>query len=106
RNVKKGAKAFSILVPCCRKITESDPETGESKERSILYGFTTAAVFAIEATEGATLPVDNEISNWLENLPLIEVAKSWGLTIEAYNGKENGALGKYCYGKAIALGVR
>ena len=43
---------------------------------------------------------------WLESLPLREVAESWGLSVDAYNGREGAALGKYRHGTGIALGVK
>ena len=50
--MKKGSKSFPILVPLLKKVKEKDPQTGEEEERSFLYGFTSAAVFGIEQTEG------------------------------------------------------
>lgn len=42
----------------------------------------------------------------MESLPLIEVAKAWGLGVSCYNGQPGEAQGKYYRGKAIALGVQ
>jgi hypothetical protein len=107
RNVKKGAKSFDILVPVTKGVMMKDEETGEEKEMSVLYGMRTAPVFAIEATEGAELPpADPEVLQWINTLPLLEVAHAWGLNVEAYNGKEGGALGKYVHGQQIALSVK
>ena len=33
------------------------------------------------------------------------MAESWGITVDAYNGREGAALGKYRGGQSIALGV-
>jgi hypothetical protein len=46
------------------------------------------------------------IANWLDSLPLIEVARNWGLNVDAYNGSEHAAKGKYARNHAIALGVK
>ena len=38
-------------------------------------------------------------------LPMVDVARSWGLSIEAYSGRRGSAQGKYRPGSSIALGV-
>lgn len=106
RHVKKGEKAFPILVPLCGKATEQDPDTGEERQRSFVYGFTSAPVFGMEQTEGDPLPPpDPQIAAWLESLPLVEVAKVWGLSVDAFNGERARHFGYYRHGQAIALGV-
>jgi len=109
RHVKKGYMAFEILVPLMRTLEATDPDTGERKRIEILSGFRTAPVFAIESTEGQELSkVDEEIVHWLNALPLVEVAKSWGLEIDAIDPKKSQhsvALGRYYKGSAIALSV-
>ena len=42
---------------------------------------------------------------WLENLPLLDVAREWGLAVDAYNGRPEAALGRYRSGQGIAIGV-
>ncbi len=42
---------------------------------------------------------------WLESLPVRDVAESWGLSVDAYNGRGGAALGRYRHGTSIALGV-
>ncbi len=106
RNVRKGEKSFSILVPCMGKRTTKDEETGEEKESKYIYGFTSAPVFGIHQTEGEPLPPpDPKTMAWLESLPLRDVAESWGLAVDAYNGREGAYLGYYKHGQAIAVGV-
>ena len=107
RKVKKGSKAFDILVPLTKTVTAKDPDTGADKKISILYGFGTAPVFAVECTEGAELPkIDQDVTHWLNDLPLLEVAHAWGLNVDAYDGKQNGPQGKYAPKSYIALGVK
>lgn len=92
RHVKKGAKSFQILVPCFKK------QEGE-EEKGLAY-FTTGNVFKVEDTEGE--PLDYQLLQ-LPDLPLIEKAKEWGITVEAIGGNT------HCYGyykpsaKIIAL---
>ncbi len=106
RQVKKGPKSFPILCPCVGKRTENDSETGEEQERSYVYGFTSAPVFRLEDTEGDSLrPPDPEVMAWLESLPVIDVAREWGLSVDAFNGRPGAALGRYRHGQAIAVGV-
>ena len=107
RKVIKGSKAFDILVPLMKTITTEDPKTGEEKKIQKLYAFGTASVFAIESTEGPELPsIDQEVTNWMSSLPLIDVAKSWNLNVDAYNGAEEAPKGKYMHRRAIAVGVK
>lgn len=105
RSVKKGEKAFPIMVPCLRKRKEEDEETGEEVVKKYLYGFTSAPVFGIHQTEGEPLKdSDPQWSQWVDALPVVEVARHWGLSVTTYNGGK-GAAGYYKHGLAIALGV-
>jgi hypothetical protein len=52
RRVRKGEKAFHILVPCVGHRLEKDEDTGEEKEMTWVYGFTSAPVFGLDQTEG------------------------------------------------------
>ena len=64
-------------------------------------------VFGLEQTDGAPLPVDEAAIAWLEGLPLREVAESWGIEIQSYDGAAGGRLGFYaCAGDRIGLGVQ
>jgi hypothetical protein len=61
RKVKKGSKAFDILVPLTKTILVKD-EKGEERNIPVVYGFRCAAVFGVESPEGAELPkTDGEI---------------------------------------------
>jgi hypothetical protein len=101
RNVKKGEKAFYILAPITSKI-EADGE-----KRYIVCGFKGVPVFGIEQTEGKELPkVAEDVAQYIDALPLIDVAKAWGLTVDAENGKDGAALGCYTFGKGITLAVK
>jgi antirestriction protein ArdC len=103
RFVRKGEKAFHILGPVKKKIT--DKETGE--EKSIVVGFKGVAVFGYEQTDGEPLPIsDPEIEKWLDSLPLVDVAKAWGLSVDVFNGETANFLGIYRRRSGIALGVK
>jgi hypothetical protein len=39
RHVKKGERAFGILAPLTRKVSETDGDSRETKERVAVYGF-------------------------------------------------------------------
>jgi hypothetical protein len=105
RHVKKGERACYILAPCVKKF-ETEGNDGTTEEHSALYGFRCVPVFGLEQTDGAPLPVDEEAIAWLEGLPLREVAESWGLKVESFDGREGGSAGYYSSAGAIALGVR
>jgi len=111
RKVSKGTHAFHILGPC---IASKDMvnDKGETVKKSILYGFKSIPVFALESTEVTDAEqwekaggVDHDEENRLKDLPLWDVAQKWGLKVTSYNGKGSGALGYYQHGKAIALGT-
>jgi len=103
RRVKKGEKAFRILSPVTRK--KLDDKTGV--EKTVFVGFKGTAVFGLEQTEGEPLPdCDPAVEEWIASLPLIQVAESWGLKVESFNGSRNGSLGQYKWNTGIALGVK
>jgi antirestriction protein ArdC len=103
RSVKKGERAFYILSPLSKKV--QDDKTGE--EKTIIYGFKGTPVFGYEQTDGKPLPpADPEAARWVETLPLIEVARAWGLSVELFNGKAASYLGAYRHHAGIALGVK
>ncbi len=106
RHVRKGERAFHILVPLNTTVRETGDDGSESK-RSFVYGFKGAAVFGLEQTDGEALPgLDDETQRFMDALPLLSVARAWDLSVTAYNGKGARALGYYKHGQAIALGVQ
>ena len=79
RNVKKGARAFYILAPLTRKVTEQD-ESGEESTQPIVVGFTGIPVFRLEDTEGASIePPDYRPATYP---PLYDVAQRFGLDVK------------------------
>ncbi len=103
RQVKKGEKSFRILSPLTRTIIEEESE----KKRVAVYGFKGTPVFGIKQTEGDPLPEkDDTVEEWLQNLPLREVAMEWELSVEAFNGRGGRYHGQYRHGEGIALGVK
>ena len=115
RKVNKGAKAFHILAPCLRTIEEEEevsPGQTRKTERQIVVGFRSVPVFRIEDTSVSNHHLWDKASKasveaqaWIQALPLVGVAKAWGLDVTTYNGAKAGAKGYYKHGTAIALGV-
>ena len=105
RRVCKGERAFYILAPCHRKVTGKDSDTGAETERLVIYGFRSVAVFGYEQTDGQPLPDREQERQFIDELPLIGVARKWGLSVKTYGGRDGKALGWYRHGQAIALGV-
>lgn len=102
RCVRKGEKSFPILVPLLRRVR--DEATGEARE--IVVGFRGVSVFGLSQTDGPPLPgADPAADAWLDGLPLVGVAREWGLSVETYPGTAGGPQGVYRRGKGIALGV-
>ena len=79
RHIQKGSKAIHILVPCFKKKT--DEETKEEKD--VLSFFKAMPVFRVEDTDGQKLDYQNIK---LPDLPLIEKAKQWGISVKAVPG--------------------
>ena len=75
RYVKKGSKAIWILAPRIVKDKE--------KEKMILAGFLTIPVFRVEDTDGE--PLDYQQIE-LPELPLMDRAKEWGISVTAIPG--------------------
>jgi len=109
RRVKKGSSAIWILAPCVKKVTE-EGDSGEEKERQIIYGFRSVPVFAAEDTEGDVLPKgDDRYDSWVKELPLTEVAEAWGINVGTFSHEGANPLGYYRYAsngnQAVMLGV-
>ncbi len=102
RNVKKGEKAFHILGPVTKKWRKEDT----AEDKVIVVGFKGVPVFGLQQTEGRPLPSDPDIENWIESLPLLAVAKQWGLEVGTFDGAGMGFLGRYLHTRAIELGVK
>lgn len=78
RQVKKGAKSFRILAPYLKK-----RENDKGEEVMFLTGFLAVAVFRAEDTEGEALDYEQLE---LPDLPLIEVARDWGISVKTIPG--------------------
>ena len=105
RHVRKGQKGFPILVPCHVKREVENEKTGQTEERPVLVGFKHCIVFGYEQTDGEALPEDQSTLSFIEALPLVDVARSWGLTVKTFNGAKAKYLGYYRHNQAIRLGV-
>jgi len=78
RHVKKNAKAFHILAPRFAKKENNDEE-----EELRIAGFLAVSVFRVEDTDGDPL---DYVNLQLPELPLIELAQKWGLSVKAVPG--------------------
>jgi antirestriction protein ArdC len=102
RHVRSGERAIYIMAPITRK--GRDDKTGEQKV--IVVGFKGVPVFGYEQTEGAPLPAtDPDADKWVKALPLAEVARKWGIKVEAVDGQSAPFLGSYRH-TTILLAVR
>ena len=105
RHVRKGEKSFAILAPVKVPVEREDRQTGEKKTATAIVGFKSTAVFGLSQTEGEPVEVDEAAERWLDDLPLVDVAREWGLSVQSYNGQRDAALGKYSRRVSIAVGV-
>jgi len=77
RYVKKGSKAFYIILPFIKKYEQ------DNEEKLVLRGFGTKPVFRVEDTDGEPLEYEKlEVPD----LPLIERANQWGISVKAVPG--------------------
>ena len=79
RYPKKGSSAFRILAPCTRKIELESDEQGSARSGIRLLGFRPLSVFAVEVTEGASLPVFDYAPPQLP--PLWRAAEKLGIDV-------------------------
>ena len=93
RHVVKGARAIHILGPIARKVADTDPDTGEPTERSIIRGFKAIPVFRLEDTDGEALQVPDCAPPVLP--PLAEVAEAWGIKVAYRPDRGGGYHGAY-----------
>jgi antirestriction protein ArdC len=93
RHVVKGARAIYILGPIARKVNDTDPDTGEPTERTIIRGFKAIAVFRLEDTDGEALQVPDHAPPVLP--PLAEVAEAWGIKVAYRPDRGGGYYGAY-----------
>lgn len=92
RQVKKGEHACFILRPMTmKKVEELDERRevdellgagGEATSRQAVVGFAPVPVFGASQTEGEALPYHERHRGFLDSLPLVELARSWGLEVE------------------------
>ncbi len=107
RRVRKGQHAFHILAPRITRAKEDDEERGVKEGDLLCLRFLAIPVFGYLQTEGDPLPGAEEDLAFVEGLPLIEVARSWGLAVETYSLEDSpDRLGFFAAGRGIGLGVR
>lgn len=105
RKVRKGAKSFRILAPMIYKAKEDDDERGIKAGDPVVRGYKPIPVFGYEDTEGEPLPGREGEPEFLDSLPLIEVARHWGLKTLTFPGRPSPRMGFYRHGEAIGVGV-
>ncbi len=104
RHVRKGERSFYILAPKTRKEEVDDVESGERSEQHVLVGYQPIAVFGYLQTEGKPLLGAEDEPAFLEALPLITVARAWGLSVSTYSISDNPqSLGYFVPGMGIGL---
>jgi len=106
RQVKTGEKAFYILAPMVRGgKKKKNKQTGKTeREGGYVSGFKGVPVFGLEQTDGDPIEGQDEVENWIAQLPLIEVAQAWGIKVNISH--HPGALGHISNdGKRIGLAV-
>jgi hypothetical protein len=106
RTVKRGEYAIHILAPRITKATEDDEARGVKEGDPLTLGFLAVPVFGLHQTEGKPLPGAEEVPEFIDRLPLIEVARAWGLSVSTYAFDDApDRAGFYTLGRGIALGV-
>jgi len=101
RHVKKGERSFYILAP---KLKKEEREDDAESDRRVLVGYQPIAVFGYLQTYGEPLPGAEDEPAFIDALPLIEVARAWGLSVGTYAIADNPkALGYFAEGVGIGL---
>ncbi len=77
RFVKKGSKALYILVPYFKKVED------DCDQVNVITGFGCKAVFRVEDTDGEPLEYQGLE---LGEIPLLERAEEWGISVKAIPG--------------------
>jgi hypothetical protein len=113
RQVKRGSTAFYLMRPNLKLARVLDEETGE--ERTVQAGLRGFGWFAVHGLEDTVpipgfqgQPYDAAVATgraFVATLPLLDVAKAWGLTVATYHGSEGRGLGYARPGQQIGLGV-
>ena len=102
RTVKKGEKSIKIFKPWT--IKKTDEETGE--ERYIVIGFVPHSVFDYSQTEGEELPEYEAANRTIEEMPLVNVARNFGLEVSPGITQFLGAAGYFDNNQdRVAMGV-
>ncbi len=106
RYVKKGEHAFHILAPRIGKAREDDEERGVKEGDPMTLGFLGVPVFGYLQTEGEPLAGVEDTPEFVDGLPLVEVARAWGLSVSLYSIEDApDRLGYFTPGRGIALGT-
>lgn len=106
RFVKKGQKGFCILAPVTAKGERINLKTGEKESYRYPVGFRSQVVFGFEQTDGEGEYDPAGTREFVESLPLLEVARRWGLNVGTLDSTHPKAYaGYYQPGLGIALGV-
>jgi len=114
RCVRKGEKGFDILQPNRFKAKkDGQPVVDKAgNEKWIVKGFNASKRFGLSQTDVVNAELwtkhsekDAEAEQFLAELPLREVADTWGLNITSYSGKNGKYAGWYRRGETIAIGV-
>lgn len=105
RKVRRGQRAFHIFAPRFATVeVEADGETHEEKK---LTGFVPIPVFGFLQTEGRPLPGAEHEPEFIESLPLIELARAWNLQVETFAIRDDpNRAGLAIPGIGIALSAR
>jgi hypothetical protein len=113
RQVRRGSTAIYLMRPNLKLARVVDEEIGE--ERTVQAGLRGFGWFAVHGLEDTVpmpgfqgQPYDAAVATgraFVETLPLLDVAKAWGLTVATYHGSEGRGLGYARPGQQIGLGV-
>jgi hypothetical protein len=107
RSVRKGEHAFHILAPRLCVAKEDNEDEGVKKGDRQMVGVLPVPVFGYLQTEGDPLPGADDEPEFVDALPLVHVARSWGLTVALHSYEDSpGRLGYFAEGLGISLGVR
>ena len=82
RQVQKGSTYDALIrFPKFRKVERVNMMTGKKEEVREFFGTGWTKIFDISSTEGDAVPYDEEQDKFIDELPLIDVARAQGITV-------------------------
>lgn len=117
RTVKKGEKAIWILAPMTKTVETPDPDTGNPRKETRVFGFRSVPVFDVSQTEGKPLPEPPLIEldgdedgpapeGMVKDLTSVVNDAGFSIAYRSMDGEDKGKLGYTSFtGKKVVIDI-